>query len=261
MSERFLANVGTALIFKGDDFVAVADTLTENTFSFSATPNEVRGGKSNPLLGRWFSDSTMNVTLTNATFKLEYLAWTLGTTIEQGGTGIYESTGDGEKVVTAGSIELTKKPAAFNGTMIGWYKKPADVAWSIGQITTTGNKYYLGIPNSQINEFYCVKYPYMDENARMITIPADFNPEELHVVILNDEYNADAGSSSRSVVGRLITDIPRLGLDPSQDLTLNATSSAPTQLSGTAFRYNLGGGCTSEAAYGTMTEQINVLSG
>lgn len=256
MSERFLANVGTALIFKGDDFVGVADTLTENTFSFSATPNEVRGGKSNPLLGRWFSDSTMNVTLTNATFKLEYLAWTLGTTIEQGGTGIYESTGDGEKVVTAGSIELTQKPAAFNGTMIGWYKKPADVAWSIGQITTNGNKYYLGIPNSQINEFYCVKYPYMDENARMITIPADFNPEELHVVILNDEYNADAGSSSRSVVGRLITDIPRLGLDPSQDLTLNATSSAPTQLSGTAFRYNLGGGCTSEAAYGTMTEQV-----
>lgn len=256
MSERFLANVGTALIFKGDAFAGVGDCLTENTFSFSATPNEVRGGKSNPLLGRWFSDSTMNVTITNATFKLEYLAWTLGTTIEQGGTSVYESTGDGEKIVTAGSIDLTQKPAAFNGTMIGWYKKPADSVWSVGKISTTGGKYYLDIPNSKVNEFYCIKYPYMDENARMMTIPADFNPEELHIVIVNDEYNADAGSSSRSVVGRLITDIPRLGLDPSQDLTLNATSSAPTQLSGTAFRYNLGGGCTSEAAYGTMTEQV-----
>ena len=52
MAERFLANVGHALIFKGDEFVGQASCLTKNTFSFSASPNEVRGGKSNPLLGR-----------------------------------------------------------------------------------------------------------------------------------------------------------------------------------------------------------------
>lgn len=257
MAEKFLANVGTALIFKGNEFVAIGDTLTEDTFSFSATPNEVRGGKSNPLLGRWFSDSTLNVTITNATFKLEYLAWSLGTTIEQGGTSFYESTGAGEKVVTAGQIELKYTPAAFNGTMIGWYKKPTDTGWSIGAISETGNKYYMAISGAQPNDVYCIKYPYMDENARMMTIPADFNPDELHVVLLNDLYNADINAdSSASVIGRLITDIPRLGLDPSQDLTLNATSSAPTQISGTAFRYSSGTGCSTEATYGTMTEQV-----
>lgn len=255
--ERFLANVGHALIFKGNDFVGTGATLTENTFSFSATPNEVRGGKSNPLLGRWFSDSTLNVTLTNATFKLEYLAWTLGTTIEQGGTSIYESGAAGETVKTAGQIELANKPASFNGTMIGWYKKPADATWSVASITETGGKYYMTIGGAQVNDVYCVKYPYMDENARMMTIPADFNPDELHVVIINDLYNADINTDSgASVVGRLITDIPRLGLDPSQDLTLNATSSAPTQLSGTAFRYTSGESCADEAIYGSMTEQI-----
>lgn len=257
MAEKFLANVGTALIFKGNEFVAIGDTLTEDTFSFSATPNEVRGGKSNPLLGRWFSDSTLNVTITNATFKLEYLAWSLGTTIEQGGTSFYESTGAGEKVVTAGQIELKYTPAAFNGAMIGWYKKPTDTGWSIGAISETGNKYYMAISGAQPNDVYCIKYPYMDENARMMTIPADFNPDELHVVLLNDLYNADINAdSSASVIGRLITDIPRLGLDPSQDLTLNATSSAPTQISGTAFRYSSGTGCSTEATYGTMTEQV-----
>lgn len=257
MAETFLANVGKALIFKGNDFIGVGDTLTENTFSFSASPNEVRGGKSNPLLGRWFSDSTLNVTLTNATFKLEYLAWTLGTTIEQGGTGIYESQGAGEKVVTAGQIELSKTPATFNGVMIGWYKKPADSGWTIGAITKTGDKYYMTISGAQVNDVYCIKYPYMDENARMMPIPADFNPDEIHVVIINDLYNADINAtSSASIIGRLITDIPRLGLDPSQDLTLNATSSAPTQLSGTAFRYTSGTGCETEATYGSMTEQI-----
>ena len=257
MAERFLANVGHALIFKGNDFVGQSTVLTENTFSFSASPNEVRGGKSNPLLGRWFSDSTLNVTLTNATFKLEYLAWTLGTTIEQGGTSVYESTGAGEKIVTTGKIELTKTPAAFNGTMVGWYKKPADAGWTVGAITSDGGKYYMTIAGANVNDVYCVKYLYMDENARMMAIPADFNPEELHVVIINDLYNADVNKDSgASVIGRLITDIPRLGLDPSQDLTLNATSSAPTQISGTAFRYTTGDSCTEEAIYGTMTEQV-----
>ena len=256
MAEKFLANVGTALIFRGNEFVGVGNTLTENTFSFSASPNEVRGGASNPLLGRWFSDSTLNVTITNATFKLEYLAWSLGTTIEQGGTSFYESQ-DGEKVVTAGQIELKNKPAAFNGAMIGWYKKPAETGWSIGAITESGGKYYLTVAGAQQNDVYCIKYPYMDENARMMAIPADFAPEELHIVLLNDLYNADINSdASASKVGRLITDIPRLGLDPSQDLTLNATSSAPTQLTGTALRYVASEGCTADASYGTMTEQI-----
>ena len=257
MAEKFLANVGTALIFRGNEFVGVGNTLTENTFSFSASPNEVRGGASNPLLGRWFSDSTLNVTITNATFKLEYLAWSLGATIERGGTSFYESTGAGETVVTAGQIELKNKPAAFNGTMIGWYKKPADAGWSIGAITETGSKYYLTIADAQPNDVYCIKYPYMDENARMMAIPADFAPEELHIVLLNDLYNADINAdASASKVGRLITDIPRLALDPSQDLTLNATSSAPTQLTGTALRYVASEGCTADASYGTMTEQI-----
>ena len=256
MAEKFLANVGTALIFRGNEFVGVGNFLTENTFSFSASPNEVRGGANNPLLGRWFSDSTLNVTITNATFKLEYLAWSLGTTIEQGGTSFYESQ-DGEKVVTAGQIELKNKPAAFNGAMIGWYKKPAETGWSIGAITETGSKYYLTVAGAQPNDVYCIKYPYMDENARMMAIPADFNPDELHVVLLNDLYNADLNTNSAaSKVGRLITDIPRLSLDPSQDLTLSATSSAPTQLTGTALRYTSGESCESTAVYGTMTEQI-----
>lgn len=256
MAEKFLANVGTALIFRGNEFVGVGSFLTENTFSFSASPNEVRGGANNPLLGRWFSGSTLNVTITNATFKLEYLAWSLGTTIEQGGTSFYESQ-DGEKVVTAGQIELKNKPAAFNGAMIGWYKKPAETGWSIGAITETGSKYYLTVAGAQPNDVYCIKYPYMDENARMIAIPADFNPDELHVVLLNDLYNADINTNSAaSKVGRLITDIPRLSLDPSQDLTLNATSSAPTQLTGTALRYTSSESCESTAVYGTMTEQV-----
>lgn len=48
---HFLAGVGTALLFKGDNLIGVAKTLTESTFNFTITPEEIRGGqgKSCPL--------------------------------------------------------------------------------------------------------------------------------------------------------------------------------------------------------------------
>ena len=43
---HFLAGVGTALLFKGNDLVGVAKTLTESTFDFAITAEDIRGGLS-----------------------------------------------------------------------------------------------------------------------------------------------------------------------------------------------------------------------
>lgn len=62
---HFLAGVGTALLFKGNDLVGVAKTLTESTFDFAITAEDIRGGQGNGLLGRYFHDSTLTATLTD----------------------------------------------------------------------------------------------------------------------------------------------------------------------------------------------------
>ena len=56
--QHFLAGVGRALLFKGNDLIGVAKTLTESTFDFSITAEDVRGGQGNGLLGRYFHDSS-----------------------------------------------------------------------------------------------------------------------------------------------------------------------------------------------------------
>ena len=115
----------------------------------------------------------------------------------------------------------------------------------------------MAIPNSDVGEKYCVMYFYQNANADSIIIPVDYVPDELHVIILNDLFNADISTTNNATkVGRLITDIPRLQLDGAQDLNLTATSSATVSLSGSALAVDSTDSCEGESYYGTMTEEI-----
>ncbi len=62
---HFLAGVGRALLFDGNNLIGVAKTLTESTFNFSISTEEVRGGSGNALWGKYFHDSNLAVTLTD----------------------------------------------------------------------------------------------------------------------------------------------------------------------------------------------------
>ena len=248
--QHFLAGVGRALLFKGNDLIGVAKTLTESTFDFSITAEDVRGGQGNGLLGRYFHDSNMQVTLVDAMFDLQYMALSLGVNLESGGLSVKEEelTVGADSTVTASEI-----PVAFNGSMIGWYKKPSDTEWSIG--TFTGSK--MAISGASQSDPYCVKYFYINENAKSIKIKSQYVPSELHVVIMNDLYSGDVGTQSDATrYGRLITDIPRLQMDGNQTLNLAASSAATINLTGSALAVLSGDTCEEDPYYGTMTEEI-----
>lgn len=248
--QHFLAGVGRALLFKGNDLIGVAKTLTESTFDFSITPEDVRGGQGNGLLGRYFHDSNMQVTLVDAMFDLQYMALSLGVNLESGGLSVKEEE---LTVGVDGTVTASETPVAFTGSMIGWYKKPSDTEWSIG--TFTGSK--MAVSGGSQNDTYCVKYFYINENARSITIKSQYVPAELHVVIMNDLYAGDVGSQSEATrYGRLITDIPRLQMDGNQTLSLAASSAATINLTGSALAVLSGDTCEEDPYYGTMTEEI-----
>ena len=248
--QHFLAGVGRALLFKGNDLIGVAKTLTESTFDFSITAEDVRGGQGNGLLGRYFHDSNMQVTLVDAMFDLQYMALSLGVNLESGGLSVKEEE---LTVGVDGTVTVSETPVAFSGSMIGWYKKPSDTEWSIG--TFTGSK--MAVSGGSQNDTYCVKYFYINENARSITIKSQYVPAELHVVIMNDLYAGDGGSQSDATrYGRLITDIPRLQMDGNQTLSLAASSAATINLTGSALAVLSGDTCEEDPYYGTMTEEI-----
>lgn len=210
MAQHFLAGVGRALIFKNNALIGVAKTLTESTFNFSITGEEIRGGQGNALWGKYFHDSNLNVTLTDAMFNLEYIAASLGVDISMGGLSVAE-----EQLQTAegGVVTLTNTPVAFDGAIIGWYKLPSqsDDEWSIAS-NISGKS--MTIPSAQASVNYCVKYFYQNENAKSITINTQYVPSELHVTIINDLFSGDVNNASNATkYGRLITDIPRLQMD------------------------------------------------
>lgn len=249
--DKFLAGVGRALIFKGNDLIGVAETLTDSTFDFSIASEEVRGGAGNVLYGKYFHDSALNVTLTDAMFKLEYIAASLGVNIEAGGLSMAE-----EELTTAagGVITPTHTPVAFDGSVIGWYKLPSESNWNVG--TFTGGT--MTIAGADAGVAYCVKYQYQNENARSIVIPTQYVPSELHVVIMNDLFAGGVGvGSDAAKIGRLITDIPRLQMDGSQTLSLSSSGASTVSLSGSALAVsNVGQSCEVGSYYGTMTEEI-----
>ena len=48
--------VGKALIFAGTQLYGIANTLSDNTFDFTITAEDIRGGKKNVLLAQYFHD-------------------------------------------------------------------------------------------------------------------------------------------------------------------------------------------------------------
>ena len=254
---QFLAGVGRALLFDGDNLIGVAKTLTESTFNFSISNEEIRGGQGNALFGKYFHDSNLAITLVDAMFKLEYLAANLGVDISMGGLSVYESSAAGEVVGAGGTITLSNTPTMINGSLLAWYKKPADANWNVATINVAGGDYTIAPAGAQVGDAFCVKYFYQNENARSIIINTQYVPKTLHLVIMNDLFSgdsADIGSATR--YGRIITDIPSFQLDGNQDLNLTATSAATISLTGNALGVDSDTSCEESPYYGTMTEEI-----
>ena len=207
----FTAGPARALFFSGDQLIGIGKTLSDTTFNTSITAEEVRGGPGNLLYGQYFHDSSLTFSITDAMFNIRYVAANLGVDVTKGGVTVYESGKAGEAITTAGQITLTNTPVAFDGSVIGWYKKPADDNWTVATI----NGKTMLVPGAIAGESYCIKYFYQNENAESITIKAQFVPKVLHLVLINDLYSGSAAdvAASSSKYGRLITDIPQFQLD------------------------------------------------
>lgn len=125
---------------------------------------------------------------------------------------MYESPSTGEKVLAQGKIPLPYEAVATDGALFGWYKKLSDKDWQVGVISNVDKT--MTVNAAQVDDVYCVKFFYINENAKSMTIKAQYVPKILHLVIINDIF---AGSTDNiegsSKIGRLIVDVPRYQLD------------------------------------------------
>lgn len=256
MSNYILAGVGTIEAFTQSSTqptkIFTSKTLQESGISISVTAEDIRGGLSNPLLGRYFHDSILEANITDALFNLQYLALNVGGQVVIGGSSLVTET------VTGGSGTLTVQgtPAAFgNAGTVGWYTLAGQENWA--PITFSGKVATVeGVTSS---ETYCVRYNATDAGIQEFVVPSAIIPSEVHLVMT---YPLFAGGTSpeaistSSQVGELIVDIPRFQFAGNVELSLTSSGAATSNLSGSALASYTTANCNDMGTYGTVKQKI-----
>ena len=257
MAERFiLAGVGDIQLFDQStgEIIVTSKTLTDSGINFSVTAEDIRGGMANAILGKYFHDTAMELTLTDALFSLEYLALNVGGTITASSDVLTM-----EQVTTsvADTITVTGTPKNFGalGT-IGWYSIAGKDNWS--KITFEGQS--ATISGLAEGTTVCVKYIATDASAEQFVVSSAFIPDQVHAILtlplFKSTQGSDASFTSSSKVGEVQVDIPNFLLAGAQELSLSSSGAATTALSGSALATYTGQEGCSDAGYYAILKQI-----
>lgn len=210
---------------------------------------DIRGGLSNPLLGRYFHDSLLESNITDALFDMTYIALNVGGEITVGGDSLITES---VTTTTANEVTVTGTPVAFgNAGLVGWMTIEGEDNWQ--PITFTGKTAEVSGLASGTN--VCVRYNAYDDAMKQFIIPSNVIPSEIHVVMTYPLFAAttDVQSlSTSSKVGELIVDIPRFQFNGSVELSLTSSGAATSNLSGSALAVNDTINCSDMGRYGTV---------
>lgn len=256
MSQKFiLAGVGTVQLFNPStgDLIVTSKSLTSSGINFTLTAEDIRGGMANKLLGQYFHDSGMGLTLTDALYSMEYLSLNVGGTIEVGADIM---TTEQITVATENQITVTDTPKNFStvGT-IGWYTEAGKDSWNkITFVDKTAN--VADLPKDTV---VCVKYMKTDASAEQFTVSSAFIPSQCYALLTLPLFKAGTESTtsytSSSKVGEVQVEIPNFILAGAQDLSLTASGASTTALSGSALTTFGGGeGCDGDGYYAKLKQ-------
>ena len=255
--KAFLANVMDAYVYSGDQLLFTSKALTDSSISISVTAEEIRGGKGNKLIGRFFHDSSFGLTLQDALFELGYIAHNVGSQVVSGTGGMLTE----EQVVATGAGALTVGGTPYDflslGTL-GWIAKPGSDEWSTFTFTgSSASNVKLADGSTIVNgDTYCVKYM-AEAPCDEVTISADFVPDEVSVVLKGDLYKASKGNdvSTSSIIGHIEVDVPRFQLEGSMDISLSSSGAAQIPFSGQALvNTDASAGCDGGGYYAVIKE-------
>ena len=259
MASKFvLAGVGDIQLFDQGtgEIIVTSKTLTDSGINFSVTAEDVRGGKANSLLSKYFHDTAMELTLTDALFSLEYLALNVGGIITAG-SNVF--TTEQFTVAVADTVTVKDTPQNFGALeqAIGWVSIAGKDEWTkVVFDPTTKTATLAGLP---VGTTVCIKYIHTDAAAEQFVVSSSFIPDQVHAVLtlplFKATVGADASYTSSSKVGEVQVDIPNFLLAGAQELSLSSSGVATTALSGSALASYTGNeGCDADGYYAILKQ-------
>ena len=169
MPKKYLVGVGTVRAFEGNNLIFVGKTLIESSMEISVSSTDIRGGLSNALLGQYFHDSALSLTITDAQFNLPMIAKNVGTSVSVGGD-IFKT----ESITLNGKNgTVTGTPVAVDGAKAYVYTEYDGEPYSLA---VTGKTFSIdGTPIPEGTSL-CVAYLYHNINTSSIIIPSYIVP-------------------------------------------------------------------------------------
>lgn len=254
MSKYILAGAIKGMFMsKTGQMIFTTQTTQENTFSISVDSEDIRGGLANPLLGRYFYNSIMEASITDALFSLDYLASVVGGEVTVGGDAITDET---VTVTTANTITVTGTPVDWQGVgTIGWYRTPDSDTYTT--ITFTGKN--ATVANLPVGTTVCVQYIATNDALKEFTVPSSIIPKEGVYIVKGALFSAGSeGNTQSSQVGELIVTVPRFQLSGSTEISMSSSGASTTTLNGSALASYSGStnSCSDIGKYATIQEVI-----
>ena len=261
----FLAGVGNAELFKKvndtEYLFASAKTLTESSITIGVSEEDIRAGMGAKLYGKYFHTSTFDLKLTDAMFRLEYLAASVGSEIDFGGD-VFTT----EEVITGadGILKVTGTPVSMTagGKVLVYVKKPEDEYFATYEYGAAG-VVEVGSETAVVFDktaTYCVKYLHTNDNARTLTVKANFTPDTLRLYLTCNLYSGDdKNPSTGTKIGSITVMVPRFMLKGNQELSMSMTGAATTSLEGSALAADAEG-CEGEGIYAKIIEVVDGIT-
>jgi hypothetical protein len=246
----FVVSVGDVYGYdSSDNLLFRGITLIDSNITVKLTGTDVRGGKNAPLQYVYYHSPDMMFTVSDSQFNLDFLAGTTGQSINVG-NNIYVE----ESVVLssgAGVVVGTPLSDVSDGvTLYGWVTFPDN---SVQTVTFTGKNFTVGSSNQTV----CVRYYAANAASRSVTIPSNFIPKEVKLVI---DAQLASSDEATNIVGKLQIIVPRATMTGNFtiNLKMDSVATTPVELRALAFRDPLGsGGCSNSDYYAKLIEVID----
>ena len=255
MAEKyFLATVGSAEAFRVVDgkleLAFVSKTLTDSGLNIQTTKDDIRAGQGAPIQFSFYHDPSVEITLTDVLWKLDYITAQLGAKFDKNPESYitrnieFDANGEANETATAGLPMPKELPILCdldNGSkLVAWAAKAGTDTWGMVEVTKKPNstEFTLKLTGKAAKGAgkYCVRYLADDDSAKVAEISTQIIPEELFLIIKAPLFAGDACSASKGeAAGSVTFEVPRFQLNGAQEFQMNMSSNQNMSLSGIAL--------------------------
>lgn len=260
----FIAGVGDVELFRylgtAKQKVLVSKTLVDSSINLSVSLEDIRAGQGAKLYGRYAHSSGMTMKLTDAMFRMDFLAANVGEDTVLGGSAV-ETTANAIKVAADGTVDISGfnpqkiYPEAKN--IVIWAALKGSTDFAIINIAEGADLAKVPVSPFVAGDEICIRYIKSNAAGETLTIPANFIPDTLVAVLTAPLFaggtTKDGGASTK--VGKLTITIPRFMLNGTTDLSMSMTGASQMTLEGSALAVE-SENCEEEGYYAIISKVL-----